>query len=88
MKKILVPVDGSKNSDRALLEAKDYAECTGGELTILTVVEQMGRIAGYGPIYVEDEVKDRANPVLNDALNLLSGFKGEIKTKLRKGSPA
>jgi nucleotide-binding universal stress UspA family protein len=45
---ILVSIDGSKDSDRALAEAIDLAEAEGGRLTIITAVQQPPSLAFAG----------------------------------------
>lgn len=90
MKKILVATDGSSNSDRALIEAKKHAELSGGEITILTIVETLGRYTTLkkqaGP--EDDKIKRKSQLVLEDALEIFDGFKGQVNTKTRRGSPA
>lgn len=88
MKKILVATDGSENSERALIEAKIHAQCTGGEITIVTVVESTRRIAGYGPMPSDDRYKEGSNIALEKALQIMGDFKGKIDTKIKRGNPA
>lgn len=88
MKKILVATDGSANSERAILEAKRDAECTGGEITVITVVSDKSRVAGYGPLPSDDRYKEGSNLALEEAVKLLGDFKGKMQTKLKKGNPA
>lgn len=90
MKKILVPVDGSDNSKRALIEAKKLAEYTGGEVTIFTVVENLNRYPSIGnpPIASDYLPESDSKEVLKDSLTLFEDFQGEVNTKLTKGNPA
>lgn len=90
-KNILVAIDGSDNSARALIEAKEYAECVDGQITILTVVEPLVlTYYGYpGLVNLDNEKVDHAKEViLKDALKIFDDFKGKVNTKLRKGNPA
>lgn len=88
--KILVATDGSENSQRALIEARKYAECTGGEITILTVVDSLVLRPYMGvefPVLPDDEsLENVGQSVLDNALKSLEGFSGEVKTKLRRGN--
>ncbi len=89
--KILVAVDGSDNSKRALLEAKKYAESVGGNLTLLIVVEPLGlSYWGYEGLAKQDEERlDNVREVIvKEALELLDGFEGEVETKVKEGHPA
>ena len=91
MRKILVTTDGSDNSERALIEARKYAEWSGGEITIMTVVDYlvMKPYAGVElPILPDnEELENVGQSVLDNALKLFEGFTGELKTKLRRGNP-
>lgn len=92
MKKILVATDGSENSERALIEAKRYAECTDGEVTILTVVEYLVMrpytSVEYPVMPDNEELESVGKSVLTNSLKLFDDFKGEVNTKLRRGNPA
>ena len=92
MKKILVPTDGSENSKRALIEAKEYAECTGGEVTIITIVEslvmKLYTTVEFHAMPDNEELESVGQSVLEDSLKLFEDFKGEVNTKLKRGNPA
>ncbi len=92
MKKILVATDGSENSERALIEAKKYAECSGGEVTILNIVEYLVlnpyTSVEYPVIPDNEELEDVGESVLKNSLQLFDDFKGKVNTKLRRGNPA
>lgn len=92
MKKILVATDGSENSERALIEAKKYAECTGGEVTILTIVEYLVMkpytSVEYPIMPDNEELESVGESVLTNSLKLFDDFKGKVDTKLRRGNPA
>lgn len=92
MKKILVTTDASENSKRALLEAKKFAECSGGQVTILSVVDYvvMKPYAGVDyPVMPDDEkLENVGESVLESALELFKDFQGTVDTKLRRGNPA
>jgi len=45
--KILVPIDGSSTSERALAEAAQLAQLTGGRLRLLNIVDPLGHINGF-----------------------------------------
>ena len=86
MKKILVTTDGSSNSDRALIEARKHAEASDGEITILTIVETLGR---YTTVKKEVKTDDRKSKrILDSSLKIFDDFKGQVNTKIRRGNPA
>lgn len=89
--KILVPIDGSNNSDRAVSEAKKYAEFIGGEITLLTVVKPL-TVPYFGNqelIKIDNKNLESAKEVvLNEALEEFEDFDGKVSKKLRKGNPA
>lgn len=54
--KILVPIDGSETSRKALEEAVKLAELTGGQLRILHVVDALSHLKGFeaSAVYLTD----------------------------------
>lgn len=89
--KILVAIDGSDNSKRALIKAKQHSERVDGEITILTVLEpiSMGRYS-YSELSKQeyDALENAAEAILIQSLKIIDDTTGEIETKLKKGSPA
>jgi nucleotide-binding universal stress UspA family protein len=77
IKSVLVAVDGSENSSRALDFALDLADKYGATLTILNVSESppMG-VVPFEPVTVSGDRAKELNPKLL------------ISTKLREGDPA
>ena len=90
--KILVAVDGSENSKRALIEAKEYGDVFGGDITILSVVKPMvpGHYSYLKPPTPEDNkvLEDASKFLLQESLKVFDDFEGEVKAKLRRGNPA
>lgn len=92
MKKILVTTDGSRNSKKALLEAKNIASAIDGSIDILTVV----RTAVVSPYMTIENIPVQSNvtfvksgeKILDEALSLFDDFKGELNRKLKAGDPA
>jgi len=91
MKKILVTTDGSNNSKKALLEAKKLAEALDAKLEILSVVQNLIITPYVTEQYYNAEINESliqsGEAILEEALKLFDDFKGEVKTKLRKGNP-
>ncbi|MDN6162268.1 MAG: universal stress protein [Atopostipes sp.] len=91
IKKILVPIDGSANAERALIEAKKQVANTNASVTILTVVKPL-----FLPYYGKSEIlKEDTKAIEKTKKNLLEvsaghfeDFSGEVETKLREGNPA
>nr|WP_300004114.1 universal stress protein [Tissierella sp.] len=92
MKKILVTVDGSENSNRALLEAKMIAKCTGADVDVLTVTEYLVISPYMGVKYkampLSDHAKEDAQNILKDALTLFDDFEGKVEGLIESGDPA
>lgn len=89
MKKILVPVDGSENSKKALIEAKRIGEFYNSEITILNVVKDI--IAhpylanqDYG-MKTNEGLMELGEELLKESLKIFEGFSGVVETKLRYG---
>lgn len=91
-KKILVAVDGSDNSERALLEAKKHGEAFGAEITILYVLEQSFGLTSSNakPVKSKEGMtrEEAGEATLKESLKLFEDFEGEVFTTLRNGDPA
>lgn len=90
-KKILVTIDGSKNAERALNEAKDQAECSDATVTILTIVKPLFLMYyGKAELLKQDnlELEKSKQDLLKKSLEIFEDYPGVVETKLRKGDPA
>lgn len=89
MKKILVTTDGSKNSEKALLEAREIGEVLSAEINILTVIKEPRASNPYpkGEEHIIEALRGRADEILENSLKAFEGCKLEIKTKIRVGDP-
>lgn len=81
-KKILVPVDGSEGSWKALAAAKEVAEAGKAELVVMTVVQVFAG-ASIMPIPVEsgkinEELSNIADGILAQAKEKVGGLKAEF----------
>lgn len=81
-KKILVPVDGSEGSWKALAAAKEVAEAGKSELVVMTVVQVFAG-ASIMPIPVEsgkinEELSNIADGILAQAKEKVGGLKAEF----------
>lgn len=90
--KILVSVDGSDNSKRALVKARELAEMNQGEVHILTVLDY-GFFLHYSRAKEVDESDERSREeigeaVLEEALTYFEEYDGEVYTNMRNGYPA
>ncbi|MDN6168388.1 MAG: universal stress protein [Lactococcus lactis] len=91
-KNILIAVDGSKNSKRALSEARRYADMAGAEIMILTVLENnfdfsMG-LSKDSKAKEKEEQKKVGEAILKEALEFFEDFDGDVHTSIRFGYPA
>lgn len=89
--KVLVAIDGSKNSERAVIEAKKYGQCVGAEITLLTIIDHLsGWRYGYLQLSKKDSdaLEKAAQTLLDETLKEFDDFEGEVMTKIRKGNPA
>lgn len=90
-KKMLVPIDGSKNSERALIEAKRLAECQGGEITLMTVVKPL-IVPYFGNTELarldQKNIETAKELLLTKAKKEFEQSSVKVKTKLKKGNPA
>ena len=93
--KILVPVDGSETSWRALAEAKELAEAFKGELLVVNVIQPYNNSAMLVvPLdqatisQGNEELTKIGNSVLDTAKEKLKGFKGTASYDLEVGHPS
>lgn len=91
MKKILVAVDGSTNSDKAVIEAKKIGRCMNSEISVIYVMED---IMVHPYIHMEeyrgvlDEAfKDQGTEVLDRARKELEDYNGKVEFLLKNGNP-
>jgi nucleotide-binding universal stress UspA family protein len=81
-KRILVPVDGSDTSTKALVAALQLARDAGGRVRLVHALDELSYVSGYD--YGADVLalaRERANQVLNDALEVAkaSGVPADFK---------
>lgn len=92
MKKILITVDGSDNSRRALIEAKKYANLSDTEITLLTVVKPL--ISEYydnielPKLNDPDELKKAGRSIIVNGKKIIGKSANKIVGKIRRGDPA
>lgn len=88
MKKILLPVDGSDNSIRAMEMARDLAELSGAKLTVL-YVSDIGKYATtiYKAYNVEKFV-EKGGEVLESIVEKLGDYKKEVEKLHLAGNAA
>lgn len=92
MKKILVPIDGSKGARLALEKARELGELTEAEITILNVMSNVMA----NPYILEQshitEINDvfskQAKNTIDEALEIFDGYPQEVKTEIKLGDPA
>lgn len=92
MDRILVPVDGSENSMKAVEKAVEIGSLKKSHINILTVVNSKRD----NPYILEQDYSsdisqrniENGKRVLNNALELCAGYDGEVDTLLRNGDIA
>lgn len=91
MQKILVAIDGSKTSGKALGKAKKIGELLESNITIVYVMED---IMAHPYVHIKDydgaidqAFKDQGTKVLDEALKIFKDYKGVVETLMEKGSP-
>ncbi len=92
MKKILIAIDGSENSKKALIKAKELAELKTSDIYILTVVENLKGT----PTVISSDDKDAriskeiqdAEDLLKVALELFKDYPGVVKADYKVGDVA
>ncbi|HCO18509.1 universal stress protein [Gudongella oleilytica] len=80
MKKILVPIDGSEWSTRALLKAREIAEAFLADVTILTVIDSIRYLdMDYKFDVVRDGI-DLSKQLLEQSKKMFEGYAGNVDT--------
>ncbi|QCJ45940.1 universal stress protein [Haloprofundus sp. MHR1] len=86
---LLVPVDGSRGAQLALAEGVAVANATGAALHLLHVVDTGSLGLDARSILKEDELTERANSIVADAVETAETASVEtIETEVEYGSPA
>lgn len=73
--RIMVPVDGSDTSNKALVTALQMARETGGRVRLIHVVEELAYMTGYEQFggysgELISAMRETGNKVLNDAMDI------------------
>ncbi|MBG9390222.1 universal stress protein [Caenimonas aquaedulcis] len=82
-KRILVPVDGSTTSNKALTQALQLARELGARVRLLHAIDELVyiNVYGYSPALM-DAVRDAATKVLADALEIAKSAGVEVDTRM------
>ncbi len=92
MKRILVAIDGSENSKKALIKAKEVASFSNSDVFILTVVENHkgNPIAAEEENYINTYKSNIliVEEILKEALEVFKDFNGNVKACYRVGDIA
>ncbi len=92
MKKILIAVDGSENSKKALLKAKEIAQLKLSDVYILTVVENLkGNPYTVSQEYQNETTKtniQRGEEILEEAKEIFKDYSGKVVADYRVGDVA
>ncbi len=92
MKRILVPVDGSENSVKALNKAKELGLLNDSEILILTVVNSQRD----NPYIIEQDYTselskkniEKGKKILEESIKIFDDYPGKVHTMLRNGDVA
>lgn len=84
---VLVPIDGSKTSLRALNSAIEIAQMSGAEITILHVIPTVEESAKARVSKFEKQLEKQGKDILDDASLVAKKQKIKYKTSLIRDSP-
>ncbi|WP_422485079.1 universal stress protein [Gudongella sp. DL1XJH-153] len=88
MKQILVPIDGSDCSKKALLKARELGEAFNSHITILTIIDSIRYLdMDFKFDAVRDGI-DLSKQLLASAEEDFKGYPGEIETIYKTGDVA
>lgn len=90
MKKILVPIDGSDCSMKALLLARNLGKLFKADITILFVANDFkNHPYAIDRQYIEklrDEIVSQSTKIVEDAKKQLNDYPGKVDTQVRQGN--
>lgn len=89
--KILIPTDGSKNAQNAILQGLDMAKLLNAEVTFITVIDVKATVSLQQGLGVPDEYayQQKASEAAAEAAELAAKEKGVRATSIvKRGSPA
>lgn len=92
MKKILIPIDGSENSEKAILKAKSLAELYNSQVTLIYIINDT---MISNPYVIRNDYKaelstvlsQQGESILGNALKLFADNKLEVDTVMKYGDP-
>ena len=89
MKKILIAIDGSKYSDKALFKAKKIAAALEAEVTILHVINPLKDTLYANTRDLSNELTNFAlkhgEEIIQKAKEIFEGFQGHLNTIIKTG---
>ncbi len=85
-KRILVPIDGSDHSLKALEKAKELGEKFQSEIYILTVLDVVA-IPYVVKVEIPEEAIESTGKILNDAKKSIMPYEYDLYTEYKKGRP-
>lgn len=93
LKKILVPIDGSKSSAVSVKAARELGEKFGSDILILTVIPEVSIFEQYPSnfpysVEINKANTERAEFVLNEVEDLLKDYPGKIESFFTTGNPS
>lgn len=90
MKKILVPIDGSDYSMKALMKAKELGSLAKADLAILFVVNDLkNHPYAIDRIYLEElrrEINNQSNKIVDDAKKHFADYPARVDTFVKTGN--
>ncbi len=91
--KILVPIDGSKYSEKSLKKAISLAKINNGKLLVLNVLENsthFGVQYKHAAQYVNEILKEESKEIIKEAKRIVNSFDEDIEVEyeIHKGLPA
>lgn len=91
MEKILVAIDGSKNSERALMKAKKIGTALNSEITIIHVMKDISQ-SPYSSMNVslgslKDSFEKQAMEILEHSLENFKDYNNKVDSLLETGNP-
>lgn len=84
---VLVPIDGSNSSLKALNSAIEIAQMSGAQITILHVIPAVEESAKSRVVKFEKQLEKQGQDILNDASSIAKKQKIKHKTSLVRDSP-